>query len=274
MTLKARNKILTVFLFFSIFCILAGILSLVIALLNKAITPPPVLRIPNFLNSIPFLKYNFSATIISIISLTICVPFIVFYVLKFFEATQSTEIIFFIGFLTACLAEIVRILTPLFGLWSTFSNLLFFCGRVLFMGRLLAPLSFVFAAIASSPEKRQEVEQNLFIMFIIAIVFSISVPINTAKISSAGAVTWGFPYLFFVLRIACIILSFITFILKGINDSSEEYKKIAFSMIILFSGYSILQSSDNFAFLITGLPLFSIGIFGYLRNLHKLYMWQ
>lgn len=270
MTLKTRNRLLKFFFVFSLICIFTALISFAAALFNKAITPPPALRIPRFIDKIPFLKYSFTATMISVFLLIVSVPVTFFFILKLFEATQSSEIIFFTGFLTACLAEGVRFLTPLFGLWSTFSNLLFLCGRILFMGRLLAPLSFVFAAIASTVNQRQDVERNLTIMFAITLVFSIIVPINTAKITSAGAVTWGFPVLFMVIRILCVLVSFITFFISSKSFSSVEFKKIAFSMLFIFAGYSLLVTSDNYVMMALGFPLFAFGISCYLKNLHSL----
>ena len=139
-----------IFFYFSLVCIASALFFFIIALVNKAITPPPNLRIPAFMEKIGFLKYSFIATMISISLVVFFAPVTVFYALKLFENTQSNEIIFFLAFLTGCLCEGVRFLTPLFGLWSTFSDLLFFCGRIIFIGRLLCPLSFLFAALASS----------------------------------------------------------------------------------------------------------------------------
>lgn len=274
MTLKVRNKFLKIFFIFSILCILSAILSFVIALINKAITPPPDIRVPKFLSGIRFFSYSFTATMISIMMIVLSVPVIVFRILKSFEMTQSTEIIFFTAFLMGCLCETVRFLTPLFGLWSTFSNLLFFCGRILFMGRLLVPFSFLFASLTNSIEQRQETERNFAILLAISEVFSIVVPLNTAKITSAGAVTWGFSNMFFILRAVSIIIAFISFRRSWRNSNSEEYRKISIFMIVLMAGYSILVCADNFVFLAAGFPLMIYGISGYLMNLHKLYMWQ
>ena len=263
-----------IFFYFSLVCIASALVFFIIALVNKAITPPPNLRIPAFMEKIGFLKYSFIATMISISLVVFFAPLTVFYALKLFENTQSNEIIFFLAFLTGCLCEGVRFLTPLFGLWSTFSDLLFFCGRIIFIGRLLCPLSFLFAALASSAEQRQDIERNITILFAITVVFAIIAPINTARISSAGTVTWGFPRLFFCSRLAFTALSFISFWIMAIDQNTDEYKKIAFSMVFILSGCGFLVISDNFVFMILGLPLLLLGTYGYLRALHSLYMWR
>ena len=234
---------------FSLFCIASALVFFIIALVNKAITPPPDMRIPYFITKIGFLKYSFIATMISICLIVIYAPAATFYSLRLFENTQSTEIIFYLAFLTGCLCEGVRFLTPLFGLWSTFSDLLYFCGRIIFTGRILCPLSFLFAAITNSVEHRQDIERNITILFAICVVFAVIVPINTARISSTGAVTWGFPLLFLVSRLAFVALAAISFLITFVQQNAGEYKKLAVSMLVLLAGYALLVLADNWIFM-------------------------
>lgn len=274
MTLRTRNKIMQMFFYFSLCCIAIAAACFVVALIHKAIIPPPILRLPSFITKIPVLKYSFAATILSIALIICFTPFTIFHSRKLFENTQCSEIIYFLAFLCGCLCESARVLTPLFGLWSTFSNLLFFCGRIIFIGRLLCPLSFVFAAVASSPEQRQDVERNMSILFGICIVFAVSAPINTARITSAGTITWGFPSLFFLARLLFIALAFISFWISYIKQNAKEYKTLAFSMLFVIGGYGLLCISDNYIMTICGLPLLVTGTFKYLKTLHTLYMWK
>ncbi len=263
-----------IFFLFSLLCIATAAACFVVALINKAVTPPPNFRIPPFIAKIGFLKYSFAATMISI-ALTVCyASFTVFYAMKLFENTQCTEVIFFLGFLTGCLCEGMRFLTPLFGLWATFSDLLFFCGRLIFAGRLLCPLSFVFAAILSAAGQRQDVERNILMLFGICIVFSVIAPINTARITSSGAVTWGFPALFYFSKVLFIAIAFISFRIKAAEQNASEYKTISVSMLALMAGYGILVNADNYVFMAAGFPLLLAGTQKYLKTLHSLYMWK
>lgn len=274
MTLKVRNHLMQLFFIISILLITFTAIAFIVALVKKAILPPPALRLPGFVNNLTFLKYSFTATMISICIIVIYSPVAVAHVLPLFETTQTTEIIFFLGFLSGCLCEVVRFLTPLFGLWSTFSELLFFCGRLLFTGRLLCPLSFVFAAIASSVEVRQDVERNMAIMYMLCIVFALIVPLNTARVSSTGTITWGFPELFFIARLFFVAIAFISFWINSIKQNVAEYKKAALSMLVVMSGYGILICADNYVFMILGTALLAAGTSFYLQTLHLLYMWK
>ena len=258
----------------SLLCILAAAICFIFALVNKAIVPPPALRIPSLLNKTAVLKYSFTANLISTALLILYTPFTLYLLKNLFENTQCSEIIFFLLFEAGCLCEAVRVLTPLFGLWSTFSDLLFLCGRIIFTGRLLCPLSFVFAAVAGSQEQRQDVERNIFILLGICIVFAVSAPINTARITSTGAVTWGFPTLFYLSRVLFIAIAFISFWITAAKNNTKEYLIAAFSMLALMTGYGLLTIADNFVFMIIGFPLFYTGTLKYLRSLHTLYMWK
>ncbi len=274
MTLKVRNRILQFFLVFSCACITSALICFIIALINKAITPPPVFRVPAVLSKTPLLNYSFTATMLSISLLVIFAPVAAWHLMKFFQATQASEVIFFMAFLTACLFEGLRFLTPLFGLWATFSDFLFFCGRLLFMCRLLAPLSFVFAALASSADQRQEIERNITVLFAVCIVFSVIAPINTAKITSAGTITWGFSKLFLVSRLIFIVIAFISFWINSKNNEEPDYAKMGIYMLVMLAGYGFMITADNFVFMIMGMPLLVYGCVKYLKTLHQIYLWK
>ncbi len=260
--------------FISLFCILIAAGCFIAALVYKDILPPPQQRVPSFVNNTVLFSYSFTASLISILLIILYTPFTLYILKNLFENTQCTEIIFFLMFSAGCLCESVRILTPFFGLWSTFSDLLFFCGKITFTGRLLCPLSFVFAATASSAEHRQDVERNIFILAGICIVFAVTAPFNTVKITSTGTVPWGFPTLFLLARLLFTGIAFISFWINAVKQNAKEYKIIAFSMTALLCGYGILCASDNYAFMLTGFALFYTGTLKYLQSLHSLYMWK
>lgn len=274
MTLKVRNRLTKIFFVVSIICITAAIISFLAAVFNNAVTPPPVKRFLPFLDRIPVFSYSFPAAMIATALLVLYVPAIIFLILRYFENTPSSEIIFFAGFLLGCLCEGVRILTPLFNLWETFSNFLFFCGRIVFMGRILAPLSFLFTAIASDSNQRQDIERNWTIMIAISMIFAAFVPLNTSQINSNGTITWGLSGEILLTRISFIVIAFISMMISAFKHESKELKTEAFAMVIIITGYAFLITADNFVFIIIGLPALLAGTLKYLETLHKLYMWK
>lgn len=274
MTLKVRNRLTKIFFVFSLICVASCSASFIIAISKDAVNPPPVTRFLVFLNKIPFFSYNFSASIIAIALTVLYVPATIFLILRLFENTPSSEVIFFSGFLLGCLCESVRILTPLFSLWESFSNLLFCCGRIVFGGRILAVLSFLFSSIASDSNQRQDIERNWMIMIAVSMIFAAFVPLNTTQINSTGTITWGLSFQILFIRIVLIFVSFISILINAFNHESAEMKSEAFSMPLILAGYAFLITADNFGFIIISIPLMTIGTIKYLTSIHKLYMWK
>ena len=274
MTLKTRNRFIRVFLIASLLVAASMIAIFFIALGMHTILTPPAVRIPAFLDYLPFAKNSFVALMISflVLALYACVCF--YLLLRFFENTQTSEIIFFTGFLFACLAEAARFITICVGLWQSFSNILIFAGNVVLFGRTLAPLSFFCASILSETSQRQDVERNYLIMMTVALVFAAIIPMNTARISSTGLVTEGFMPLINTIRFLLFATTVLSFLIQGFKKNSIEYKHLASSSSILLFGYSMLVSGDNFLFLILGTILLSFGTYQYLSYIHKLYMWS
>ena len=274
MTLKLRNRLFIVLFVIAIACILAATAVWISALLSHAVTPPSALRLPRFFTRFAFMRYHFAATVISIALLVVYVPTVVLIIYRAFENTQSSEIIFFSGFLLACLCEGSRILIPLYALGESFSQFQLFSGRILLIGRLLAPMSFIAAAIMSDTEHRQDIERNYMIMVAAATLFALITPLNTAELTTSCSIPWGFPRLVAIIRVFMILAASTSFWINGYNHDSKELKFVAGSTIILFCGYQLLAVADNFPCLVVGTVLLGCGTYLTLSKLHTLYMWK
>ncbi|MCR4822201.1 MAG: hypothetical protein K5873_04940 [Treponema sp.] len=274
MTLKTRNDFIKFFFISSIIIAALSLITFILAFYSHKIITPPALRIPSFLNDLPFTPNSFPAVMVSFVVLILYVPVCFFLLIHFFEHTQTTEIIFFTGFLIACSAEIARFITICFGLWLTFSNLLIFMGTVVLFGRTLAPLSFLCAALLSETSQRQDIERNYVIMMIVSIAFAAVIPMNTAKISSTGLVSEGFLSQVNILRFLLLATTILSFYIHGIKRNSSEHKQLALSSLILLSGYTLMVSCDSYFFLIAGSAGLIYGTYRYMNYLHRLYMWS
>lgn len=274
MTLKTRNTFLKVFFLGSIAEIACMLILFIVSILKQKFITPPELRIPDFLQYLPFLKSDVTAVMISFAVLFIYVPLCFYLLIRIFENTQTSEIIFFTGFLFSCLAESARFITICLGLWLSFSNMLIFAGKIVLFGRTMAPLSFLCAAILSETSQRQDTERNYIIMVMFSVVFAAVIPMNTARIASTGLVTEGFMPLINTERLLLFITVILSFLIQAIKKNSVEHKKLASSSCLLLLGYSLLVSCDNFIFLILGTAGLVFGTYRYLTNLHRLYMWS
>lgn len=273
MTLKTRNIFIKVFLILSLVLLAVSAAIFFMSLAKNSIIVPPDLRIPALLAHIPFAPNSLHAVFISIFVIILYVPVCFFLLLNFFENTQTSEIIFFTGFLFACLTEIARLITICIGLWQSFSSLLIFMGNIVLYGRTLAPLSFLCAALLSDVSERQDVERNYVIMIMVSLVFAAVVPMNTARITSTGLVTEGFMHLINIMRFIILVTTFLSFFIRGIKKNSGEYKFLALYSFVTLLGYSMLVTCDNFLFLILGTACLFFGTLHYLKEIHGMYMW-
>ena len=274
MTLKTRNRFITAFLISSLITASICLIIFITAIFRGTIIMPPGHRIFRIMDNIPLMKNSFTALLISFLLIILYVPVCFYLLLKYFENTQTSEIIFFTGFLLACLAEAARFLTICLGLWQTFSNMLIFAGNMVLFGRTLAPLSFLCASILSENELKQDVERNYLIMMTVSLVFAAIIPMNTARIASTGLVTEGFRPLIMIFRTLLMLTAVVSFYIQGTKKNSREQKHLSSSSFILLLGYSMLISADNLPFLIFGSALLFLGTYRYLVFIHKLYMWN
>ncbi len=274
MTLKLRNNLILLLFAVSLCCILVAAAIFLVAVAQHAITPPPAHRIPAFLNHLAFARYHFVATMLSITVLVLYVPTTLFVMYRAFENTQTSEIIFFSGFLISCLCEGSRILLPLFGLGASFSQLQFFCGRILLIGRILAPLSLLAAAILSDIDQRQDIERNFMILIAVSTMFALVIPLNTTEFTSSCTIHWGFSRLITIVKTFFALTAILSFLFGGLRHDSKELKMVALAATFLLFGYQLLAISDNFVFLAVGTAFLVSGTYLLLLNLHKLYMWK
>ena len=116
--------------------------------------------------------------------------------------------------------------------------------------------------------------RNITVLFAVCIVFSVIAPINTAKITSAGTITWGFSKLFLVSRLIFIVIAFISFWINSKNNEEPDYAKMGIYMLVMLAGYGFMITADNFVFMIMGMPLLVYGCVKYLKTLHQIYLWK
>lgn len=274
MTLKTRNRITKTFLYISITIILLVVGYVIAGILTNSLRTDTTVRVPEFLNSLGFMPVSKIATFLSIFVLFLSVPVMLFIIQTYFQTTQASEIIFYYGFLIACFAEGIRLITPLFDVANSFSLGFIFLSRLLFMGRILGPLCFLFCALLSSHKMIQDQGSNFFLMIAIPCVFATIVPVNTAFISTTFEPTYGFAGTFAIARVTLIFVSWLSFYIESHNQNAPELKTLANNFVIMISGYLTLTISDNYYLLVTGTGLYIWGTYIYAKILHKMYMWK
>ena len=275
MTLKTRNRLYLSFALISSVFFLFNIFIFFYAFLNHGITPPEnVVRTVILFGGRGIFSYSFRAVLAGILALAVYVPLTAFVMYFSFEKTQSSEIIYFGGFLIGTLLESFRIYVPLFGLWESFSSFLMIVGSTVIAGRLLTVLSLMFATLFSESEQRQNVERNFIILLIISIMCGIMLPLDTTQTTSTCTVLWGYRTIFTVIRTAFFIAAVSVMAVNAILKSSPEQGNGALGLFLLYSGYAILTIADCWIETAVGPVLLLAGSFIYLKSIHHQYMWH
>lgn len=271
MTIKYRNILLLILLIFSILLLLTDSTLLFYNLYKGTLSGPdtfPAGNLPSF-----FIKgYTFSAVLLTLFIFLIYVCVSVYYIYIEFEKTQSTEIIFFAVFLFGCLSESIRLCVPFFNLWHSLSTLLVFTGRVVIFGRTIAPLALLFDAVFSGTEQRQYVERNLIILFVVSIMISILMPLDTAIVLPNCCIRWGEGEAFLVIRLLILSVTAISLFINSFSLGNKE--KAPYGFLALAAGYEICcYASSYIAAGVGGILLFA-GTAVYLASLHNQYLWK
>lgn len=269
MTIKARNR------FNLIFTIVAITVSILQALfifyeLYSDIFMIPNVYLPNNSNIFIF-SYKPLFVIIGIFVMDFYIIVTSFLINENFEKTQSTEIIFFLLFLTACLCDSMRLLVPLLQVSDTFSRLLMQTAFVPLFARILAPLALLGTTILTEEEARHNVDRNCVFIIITSLFFAKLIPFNTAIILPNLCVSYGYTvalrYSSFFICLASISALFFS------NKKNGYYQITTIGLALISIGYSALFYCYNLFHLIVGSISLFIGTYLYLKNLHKQYLW-
>jgi hypothetical protein len=220
-----------------------------------------------------FFDYRFSAVILSICFLTLAAPVITCLVMVSFEKTQTQEYVFFIFFLGACLTEVIRLFIPIFDLWDSNSEFLIAACRLWLFGRILAPASFLISALFSTTRQSQDTGRNVIILAALAGVFAALIPVNTAHILPDCTVETGYSDFLSTSGGIVYFLALIS-LLPSARHGGREQRLMTTGYAVLAAGYIVLTGAMSFFSLLAGIGLFSAGIYLYVTNLHKLYMWN
>ncbi|QTQ15732.1 hypothetical protein [Treponema parvum] len=220
------------------------------------------------------LKYEFYAVIASVFVFMLYTVITQIFVYSNFAKTKTIEILFFSAFLIGCLTESARLIIPLNGSWAFTSPLVLFAGRVIVLGRMLCPLSFLFIALMSDPEQRLNEERNMTMIFFTSMVCCAIIPINSVQVTHLCTIKWGYRTFLFIFRLSVFLLSGVSILAAGIQQGSERIRQTAAGYATLVTGYFILCNTDNYLKLFAGTLLMASGTYLYLSNLHRKYLWQ
>lgn len=276
MTLNIRNALLkSLFAISIIFILTLIVLGIVSVITNKFFFPFNVTRPIPLSNTLFIFRADIIPTFIAIGVLLLYVPVTSLRLYFTFEKTKSTEIYYFIAFLSACLIEGCRFFFPFGNIWYNYSSFFSFITRLIFCARLIAPFSFFLAAFLIATNQPQNADRAYIILFVIGIGFAAVIPVDTFHVLSNSMIAYGYGRTFVAIGICVSLLTFISLnFIAAQRQPALEYMHIPFGYILLIAGYMFLLFADCYVLTVVGTIMLLSGTQIYIRNLHKYYMWQ
>ena len=271
MTIKTRNRINLFLIFISLtLLVFIGILIPFLYTTGKLAVPAdiPYVKFQQYFLT----RFNFTAVLFSIFIFPLYSFIMLLYLNVAFATTQSTDITYFSLLLIACLAEPVRLCFPFFDLWHTKTHLALVASTVMLSGRILAPLSLLFAVIYNKTESRHYVDQNIPALSVVSIYIPVLLPFNHPKQLPLCQLEYGYPKVFTSSQHALFLAAIITQTISFFQDKSQ--RTFPYGMILMCTGYLFLCSAYSFLLLGTGTVLLFTGSMSYLKALHKMYLWN
>ena len=270
MTIKSRNRFNLIFICIAIVIAVMQTALFIYQIISKTFTVPQVYN-PNPSASFLF-RFNQNYVLIGIFILNIYVIDSAIYIQVQFEKTQSTEVIYFLIFLIACLCDTTRILLPLFQVANSYSRVLMHVAYLPLFARILAPLSLLGISVLSTEEARHNVNRNTTFIIIASLFFAKLIPFNTAVILPNFCVSYGYTSTVRYVSFFICLASISTIAINNKKSNSSQKTTIGFALLCI--GYSALFYCYNIFNLAVGIICLGYGSYLYLDELHKLCLWS
>jgi hypothetical protein len=220
-----------------------------------------------------FLQVNLYAVHASIAGSALYALVCLVLIYRFFETTQSPEIMFIAFFAVSFSFEAARLVLPLRYIYEIPSLYLLMASRTLLFSRYFGLFS-LFAASVYSAGLEVEKQRNVILAVTVAtMVITLGVPIDTQTWDSSLSMINGYVSLFRLIETGTFLITVISFLIAAYSRGSREYIFISAGAFMVFTGRNLLLSADTWVSPISGILLLSIGMWFICTRLHKIYLW-
>jgi hypothetical protein len=276
MTLSERNVCFKIGIFISLICLLlvAG-LSWFVLPACPAAAAGAARRYPGFLAVLigkilpgspypPFISIG-GAVLFSFISIIM--------IYRFFEKTQSPEILFIAIFVLSLSTESMRIITPLKTAYETPGLYLLIGSRLLLFGRHIGLFALFTASVYATGLEVQKQRNVLFVIAVAALIIALGVPIDTLSWDSSFSMVSGYTNIFRVVETGVFLITIVSFFMAAYSRGAGEFIFIGIGSFLAFTGRNLLLGADTWVSPFVGLALLASGTWLMCTKLHKVYLW-
>lgn len=275
MTIAARNRFIRFATIISLILVIGVLASTILILVHRSLpTVTPGFRPLAALENSRLTPYSPLAAILAIALFPFFSLAGLMYILFAFEKTQTVEITFFAACVFAVSFESLRLLIPLYGLWTNANFFSVTISRLVFFSRIFTLLALLSSAVFASGKTLQQLGPSIFLLAFFSFSLSTAIPVNSGNMSSIFLVASGYreTIRFFLFLLG--FLSALSYLILGKTRNIPEYSRSAGGLVLLLAGYAMLGTCDTWVFLAAGAILFFGGAWFYLNPIHRYYLWQ
>jgi hypothetical protein len=276
MTMKERH------IFFKFGLCIAVLAIMVIAAASVVIFPvkPPVY--PEVIQAAAqrpagliagFLKPSAKGVFASILLSAVYALTAIIFIYRFFEKTQSPEILFFGFFAVSFAFEACRVAVPFIRADELPGIYLAIAGRMLLFGRCLGVFSLFMASIHASGFNAQGQKYAVIILISVSIVFAAEAPIDGFSWNTALSMINGYQGLFKAVETSIAVITLIGFLISTLTRGSSAYFFICAGVLLVFIGRNFLLNADTWVASALGALFLGAGTWLICTKLHSVYLW-
>jgi hypothetical protein len=195
------------------------------------------------------------------------------YIYRFFEKTQSPEILYFGFFVLSFAFEACRVMIPFANVNELSSVYIAIAGRALFFGRCLGVFSLFAAGVYASGFNAQIQKYTIIILVSVSVVFAVEAPIDGFSWDTALNVINGYSKLFKPIEMSVAAITLTSFLISALTRGSDMYLFISAGILLALIGRSFLLNADTWAAPILGALFLGTGTWLVSARLHSVYLW-
>ena len=190
-----------------------------------------------------------------------------------FERTSAPEILYIAFFTVSFSFEAIRLVLPLYLLFSFPSFYLLIAARTLLFARYFGLFSLFTASVFAAGFETQRTRNVILVLFVAVIFVTLGVPIDTQNWDTAFNMISGYTSMFKLIEVTAFFATVISFFVAAYIRSSKDYVYVGIGVILALAGKGILLGTDNWAGPVPGILLLSFGTGFLCSKLHKLHLW-
>ncbi|MDR1072359.1 MAG: hypothetical protein LBL45_01610, partial [Treponema sp.] len=136
----------------------------------------------------------------------------IIYIYRFFEKTQSPEILYFGFFVSSLAFEACRVMIPLANVNELASVYVVIAGKTLLFGRYFGVFSLFAAGVYASGFNAQIQKYTIIILISVSVIFAVEAPIDGFSWDAALNVTNGYSKLFKTVEMSVAAITLTSFL--------------------------------------------------------------